>query len=87
MRIIENKNNFTILKDNIKNLIFFSYNSHIATYDKENEKLYITILWDYSQTTLKQLKNFINNYTSFNYENKKQFEQEIYKNNNIIFLQ
>lgn len=84
MKIIENKNNMVIMRDNVENLIFFSYQSHIATYDKFNNKLYISTLWSYSQTTIKQFKNFVNNYTTFNYETKQQFEKEIGNNNNII---
>ena len=87
MKIIENKNNMIIMRDNVENLVFFSYQSHIATYDKYNSKLYITNLWDYSQTTIKQFKNFINNYTTFNYETKQQFQKEIENNNNIIITE
>lgn len=86
MEILENKNNMSIIRDNVENLVFFSYTSEVATYDKYNNKLYLTDLWNYSQTTLKQLKYFINNYTSFKYENKKIFENEINKNNNIILI-
>ena len=86
MRILENKNNFTILKDNINNIIFFSYNQQIATFDKYNNKLYINNLWNYSQTTLKQFKNFINEYTTFIYNNKKDFEIEIKNNKDIILM-
>lgn len=86
MRILENKNNFTILKDNINNIIFFSYNQQIATFDKYNNKLYINNLWNYSQTTLKQFKNFINEYTTFLYNNKKDFEIEIKNNKDIILM-
>lgn len=85
MEILENKNNLVIMEDEAELLQFFSYNKHIATYDKFNKKLYLGFLWNYSQTTLKQLKNFINNYTCFYYDNKKQFELEI-KNNKNIFL-
>lgn len=84
-KIIENRNNMLITER--KNIYrFYSYNSLISEYHKESKKLVLTYLWDFSQTTLKQLKNFVNNYTCFNYENKKQFEQEIEKNNNIMIL-
>ena len=87
MKIIENKNNMIIMRDNIENLIFFSYQSHIATFDKYNKKLYLSSLWSYSQTTLKQFKNFVNNYTCFYYDNKKQFEKELETNNDIILTE
>ena len=87
MRILDNKNNMLILKDNLKNLIFFSYKSHIATFDKCNNKLYLTDLWNYSQTTLKQLKEFVNYYTSFTYTTEKEFEKEIKNNKDIIMLE
>lgn len=86
MRILNNSNNMVVLKDNINNLIFFSYKSHIATFDKYNNKLYINNLWNYSQTTMKQFKNFINDYTTFYYESKKAFETEILNNKNIIMI-
>ena len=84
MKILENKNNLVIMEDGVKNIQFFSYNQHIATFDKYNKKLYISPLWCYSQTTIKQFKNFINNYTCFNYDSKKQFEEEIKNNKDIL---
>lgn len=72
MRVRENKNNMFIVS-NDEWTYLFSYNSPIAkvnntiwtSEDKENKYgLYFTINWDYSQTTLKQLYNFIELYTT-----------------------
>ena len=85
MEILKNEKNLLITKE--KNIYrFYSYNSLISEYHETTKKLVLTYLWNFSQTTLKQLKNYINNYTCFNYENKKQFEKEIEKNNNIMIL-
>lgn len=83
MEVLENKNNLLISK--IDNIIYFtSYKTTICKYNTITKKININAMfWDYSQTTLKQLKHFINNYTDFNYENKKQFEREIQNNINI----
>lgn len=82
MEILENKNNL-IIEKNSNNYIFYSYSSLIAIYNENTKKLRLTKLWNYSQTTLKQLKNFINNYTCYNYSSKKEFEKLI-DNINII---
>lgn len=69
-----NKNQFVIYyKDGEKSLIAFqSYCSLIAIL--KDKKLYINWdKWDYSKTTLKHLKIFINEYTPFIYINKHQF--------------
>lgn len=83
MKIIENKNNLLISK--VDDIIYFtSYKITICKYNTITKQLKINaIYWCYSQTTLKQLKHFINNYTTFEYQNKKQFENEILNNNNI----
>lgn len=78
MKILENKNNMIILQKD-DDLEFYSYNSLIAIFCVK--KLVLTKEWNYSQTTLKQLKYFINNYTSYKYESKKQFIEEIKKHN------
>lgn len=78
MEILENKSNMIILQKD-DNTEFYSYNSLIAIFC--GKELVLTKKWNYSQTTLKQLKYFINNYTCFNYETKKQFIEEIKKYN------
>ena len=75
---LQNKNHFVIYyRDNEKTLtVFQSYKTIIAIL--EGDKLYINWLyWDYSKTTLKHLKIFINEYTSFDYESKTQFAKLI----------
>lgn len=83
MEILETAKNMLIAKNNDK-ITFFSYNQKIATYDTITGLLYLTDLWDYSQTTLKQLKHFVNNYTKYTYTTKKEFEAITQKNNNIL---
>ena len=71
MKIKENNNNMMILeKDDYTYLI--SYDSVIAKVNntiylnkkKQTYGLYLTSKWDYSQTTLKQLYNFIELYAT-----------------------
>ena len=61
-----------------ENVTFQSYQSKIATYNKVDKtlKLYGTV-WDYSNTTRKHFKTFINDFTCFGYDNKSQFIQSI----------
>ena len=73
---LHNKNQFVIYyNDNERNrhlVAFQSYNTLIAIL--EGEKLYISWqYWDYSKTTIKHLKLFVNEYTPFTYDNKQQF--------------
>lgn len=72
MKVLDNKSNMFILEDN-DYIYLFSYNSPIAKVcntietdptKKNNYGLYFTINWDYSQTTLKQLYNFIELYST-----------------------
>ena len=71
-----NKNQFVIYyNDNERDrhlVAFQSYNTLIAIL--EGGKLFISWqYWDYSKTTLKHLKLFVNEYTPFTYESKHQF--------------
>jgi hypothetical protein len=79
MEILETQKNLLICKD-YASITFYSYNSKIAEYHVLNRTLVLTSLWNYSQTTLKQLKHFINTYTDFEYKDKKQFEELIKEN-------
>ena len=73
-----------IKPNNFSVLVFQSYKTIIAIYDYETKQLYINwVYWDYSKTTMKHLKIFINKYTYFSYENKQQFLKEI-NNNSLI---
>lgn len=99
MEILENKNNVLIVKDTkiaffenqanekITIIKFYSYNTFIASYEVELNKLILNDnMWSFSQTTTKQFKQFINYYTSFNYTTKKDFEKIIKNNNDIVIL-
>lgn len=57
------QNNQTIL-ENDKTIKFFSYNTLIATINKnkQNDNLQFTSKWDYSKTTTKYLYQFLNEY-------------------------
>jgi hypothetical protein len=83
MEILETAKNMLVVKNNNKTTLF-SYNQKIATYNTATGLLCLTDLWDYSQTTLKQLKHFINNHTKYTYTTKKEFETITQKNNNIL---
>jgi hypothetical protein len=64
------KNQF-ILTDYNK-VVFQSYDSKVATF--EDGKLILNgATWDYSNTTRKYFKEFVNNYTPYIYENKAQW--------------
>ena len=86
---LENKKSTCILYyNNIYQLE--NYKSTIAKYEINTKKLYLNnnllndkIIWKYSQNTLKELKNFINNYTCFNYSSFKEFEKVVPENKNI----
>ena len=43
-------------------------------------------MWDYSYTTRKYFKQFINEFTPYTYETKAQWEKEIKENDNIEVL-
>lgn len=85
---LANKNQFVIeYIDTLTNqrlIAFQSYRSLIAIYYHEGKKLSVNWQkWDYSKTTSKHLKMFINEYTSFRYDSKLQFLKEIQNNKNI----
>jgi len=76
-------NQFLISEDN--KITFQSYESEICYL--ENDKLYLKdSMWDYPVTTRRYFKAFINQYTSFTYENKAQFLKEIKQNDKIEVL-
>ena len=89
---LHNKNQFIISyrdKDNKSLLAFQSYRTLIAIYDLKDDNLYLNwSKWDYSKTTLKHLKMFINEYLyTFSYENKQQFINCIKNNPKIILFE
>ena len=75
-------NQFIITDENL--VTFQSYESTIAVYDREMQVLFVFPDWDYSKTTLKYLKQFVNEETHFNYTSQKQFEKEMLNNPNIF---
>ena len=90
IKILENKKNTCILCfDNLLQLE--NYKSTIAKYNTITKKLYLNndllnnkVIWYYSQSTLKELKNFINNYTNYNYKTFKEFKKMVEENKNIF---
>ena len=73
-----NKNQFVIKyqepRSGAKWICFQSYQSVIALYNPSTARLLINwSKWDYSKTTLKHLKAFINEYTPFSYTTKADF--------------
>lgn len=80
MEILENEKNMTIIREN--NFYFlFSYNCKIAIYNEKSQSLAISRqYWNYSQTTLKHFKHFMNTYTAYTYETKQQFQKLIEDN-------
>lgn len=54
--------------------VFQSYTTLIAIYNPITKELKVNwSKWDYSKTTMKHLKVFINDFTCYEYENKAQF--------------
>ena len=73
-------NQFIIYGDD--KITFQSYDSEVC-YEK-NGKLYLKgDVWDYSVTTRRHFKTFINDKTPFTYENKQQWLKEIENNEKI----
>lgn len=86
MKIFENEKNYTILGNEDK-IYFLSYDKTIAIYDNTTKTLKLNAYyWNYTQTTLKQLKHFINTYTCYHYESKKLFEIETEENSKIEMI-
>lgn len=69
---LQNKNQF--LMEDEKKIIFQSYESTIAEYDKKKEQLTIGRHWDYSKTTAKHFYIFIDEILPYN-ENTKEIIQ------------
>jgi len=71
-----------LIIENIDTKVFQSYDSKIATYYTNGDYpiLVLTQEWDFGKTTLKYLKQFINEETTFNYVDLKSFKKEIETN-------
>lgn len=79
-------NNQVVIEEEESNT-FYSYNSCIASYNVMTSVLTLNEnLWDYSNTTRKYFKEFINNFTELSFESKKQFLKEIDVNGNIEII-
>ena len=63
--------------------VFQSYNSEICEYDGVTLTLFSS-MWDYSNTTRKHFKLFINEETRFTYIDRKQWLKEVENNPYII---
>jgi len=65
------KNQIVIEKDG--EYTFFSYDTKIAEYSANCGVIEVGSKWDYSKTTLKHFKQFIDNFTNMDYLSKGQF--------------
>lgn len=61
----EVKNQFVL--ENDEQLIFQSYDSIIAVYNKESHEITLGRDWDYSKTTSRYLYEFLDTYFYYNY--------------------
>lgn len=90
VRQLENRNQFLIYfrdKNNNDLVAFQSYATLIAIWSYNEQKLFVNwSYWDYSKTTSKHLKIFINQYTRCTYENRQQFAKYIINNDNVILF-
>lgn len=77
-------NQFVLIGEN--KTTFQSYNSLVAHLMKDNHLFLDGDTWDYSTTTRRHFKAFINEYTPYTYEDKAQWLKEIETNDNIEVL-
>lgn len=72
-------NQIIVIEDNKK--MFFSYGSYIASYEYNDVNntytLTLTSLYDYSKTTSKYLKVFLQEYCGFYYKDTKELKKLI----------
>lgn len=66
-----------IVLDNGNERLFKSYGTNIAIYDVFKKELTLTEDWEYSRTTLKYLRQFINTCTIYKCDSKKDIEKLI----------
>lgn len=86
---LENKNQFVIRyrKDQEQIICFQSYRTLIAMYNPVERKMYINYnYWDYSKTTSKHLKIFINEYTPFTYESRLEWLKQMQNNPSLVWF-
>ena len=80
-----NPNHVVISKED--ELSFYSYSTFIACYNRTENKLYLnSSKWDYSNTTRKYFKNFIEEFTPFDYDTKQKFIKLMELSEAIIIL-
>jgi hypothetical protein len=65
---------------------FQSYNSVVCDWNGTTLYLYSDV-WNYSKTTRKYFKLFLEEETSINYESRKDFLKEIETNPNIVVIE
>lgn len=65
-------------------IAFQSYKSVCAVFIKQTNTLILGKHWDFSPTTTRYLKKFINEFTTFVYDNKRQFFSCVMTDNDII---
>lgn len=80
------KNQFILRQD--RRIIFQSYDSTICTWDKDTEKLILNgDIWDYSNTTRKFFKQFLEEFTNIKYISKSDFLKLLETENNNIIIE
>lgn len=82
-----NKNQFIIFDEQNRKIIFQSYESTVAIWDRNTKKLTLGRDWDYSKTTSKHLYLFIEDETFIELpeKNKKQHIQKLIENGEIVY--
>lgn len=80
-----NQNHVVISKED--EVSFYSYTTFIASYNRTENKLYLnSSKWDYSNTTRKYFKQFIEEFTPFGYLSKPKFIKFMAFSQDIIVL-
>ena len=70
--------NQIVIKDTEKRKVsFYSYNILIASYDEVLKKITLFDKWDYSNTTLRYLKQFMEHFTTINYISKQSLNNRL----------
>jgi len=83
MKVRQMANNQYII--DVGNLVIFqSYTTMIACYDSGSGKLYLDPYWEYSKTTMKYFKRFLEEETRIEYGTKKDFEKRLMEDDIIM---
>lgn len=92
MKKLLNSNSFFLNQNHVvisktDEVSFYSYTTFIACYNRVENKLYLnSSKWDYSNTTRKYFKNFLEEFTPFDYGTKQIFLKFIESSEDIIVL-